>query len=127
MNFSKEMIEKAKTASSAAELLEMAKAAGVELTAEDAEMYFNFLANGTEQLSDEELLNVAGGKGRPEPKYSAGRRVVFWDSRGVGHYGTIVDSWWVDLQNAYYYLVQMDEGGQMKFGLESPACAAKVI
>ena len=122
MNYSMEMIEKAKTASSAAELLEMAKAAGMELSAEDAEMYFNFLSKGPQPLSEEELECVAGGKGRPDPKYSAGRRVVF-----CGRYGTIVESWWVDFQKAFYYWVQMDDGEKMKFPLESDVCPAKVI
>ena len=127
MNFSKEMIEKAKTATSAAELFEMAKAAGVELSMEDAEMYFSFLSKDPQALSDEELDRVAGGKGRPDPKYKPGQRVVFWDQYGVGHYGWITESWWVEFQKAYYYWVGMDDGEKMKFPLESDACAAKVI
>ena len=123
MNYSKDMIEKAKTASSVVELLEMAKAAGIELSVEDAEMYFNFLTKDPQLLSGEELDRVAGGKGsKPEPKYGIGRRVVF-----CGRYGTIVESWWVDFQKAFYYWVQMDDGEKMKFPLESDACPAKVI
>ena len=60
MNFSKELIEKAKTAKSAEELLAMAKAENVELTAEQAAKVFEEL-NKTGELSDEELDNVAGG------------------------------------------------------------------
>ena len=60
MNISKELLEKAKTAKSAEELLAMAKAENIELSAEEAEKAFAEL-NKTGELSDEELNNVAGG------------------------------------------------------------------
>ena len=60
MNISKELIEKAKTAKTAEELLAMAKAENIELTAEQAAKAFAEL-NKTGELSDEELDNVAGG------------------------------------------------------------------
>ena len=60
MKFSKELIEKAKTAKTAEELLAMAKAENIELSAEEAEKAFAEL-NKTGELSDEELNNVAGG------------------------------------------------------------------
>ena len=60
MKYSKELIEKAKTAKSAEELLAMAKAENIELSAEEAEKAFAEL-NKTGELSDEELNNVAGG------------------------------------------------------------------
>ena len=60
MKFSNEMIEKAKTAKSAEELLEMAKAENIELSAEQAAKAFAEL-NKTGELSDEELDNVSGG------------------------------------------------------------------
>ena len=60
MEFTKEMIEKAKSAKSAEELAEMAKAEGVELTAEETAKAFAEL-NKSGELSDEELDNVAGG------------------------------------------------------------------
>ena len=60
MKFSNEMIEKAKTANTAEELLAMAKAENIELSAEEAEKAFAEL-NKTGELSDEELNNVAGG------------------------------------------------------------------
>ena len=75
MNFSNELIEKAKTASSAAELLEMAKDNGIELSAAEAETFFSFLKDNG-RLSDEELNQVAGGKGdKPDPKYRIGQRL----------------------------------------------------
>ena len=60
MKYSKELIEKAKTAKTAEELLVMAKAENIELSAEEAEKAFAEL-NKTGELSDEELNNVAGG------------------------------------------------------------------
>ena len=60
MKYSKERIEKAKTAKTAEELLAMAKAENIELSAEEAEKAFAEL-NKTGELSDEELNNVAGG------------------------------------------------------------------
>ena len=60
MKYSKELIEKAKTAKTAEELLAMAKAENIELSAEEAEKSFAEL-NKTGELSDEELNNVAGG------------------------------------------------------------------
>ena len=94
MNFSKEMIEKAKTASSAEELIEMAKKEGVELSTADAEMYFSFL-KGSQPLSDEELEAVAGGKGQKEMFCKYCLRVTpqtyvkedkGWDTDGRPHY-----------------------------------------
>ena len=74
MEFTKEMIKKAKNAKSAEELAEMAKAEGVELTAEEAEMHFAEL-NKHGELSDDELDNVAGGCG-PDYKYEIGDWVI---------------------------------------------------
>ena len=82
MKFSNEMIEKAKTAKSAEELLELAKAENINFTAEEAAKAFAEL-NKTGELSDEELDNVAGGCGKekiPEPKYKIGDMVI--SSRG---------------------------------------------
>lgn len=76
MKLTKEMIEKAKTVKSAAELLELAKAEGVEMTAEEAEEYFAGLHKQGE-LSDEELDNVAGGGCfEPDYKYEVGDWVI---------------------------------------------------
>lgn len=69
MEFTKEMMKKAKAAKSAAELLEMAKAEGVEMTAEEAEVRFAEL-NKNGELADEELDNVSGGG--CDKKYSPG-------------------------------------------------------
>ena len=74
MELTKEMIEKAKTAKSAAELLEIAKAEGIEMTVEEAEMRFAEL-NKKGELADEELDNVSGGCG-PDYKYEVGDWVI---------------------------------------------------
>ena len=82
MEISKELSEKAKTAKSAEELLQMAKAENIEMTAEEAAKYFAEL-HKTGELSDEELDNVAGGCGGEEitePKYKEGDLV--WISGG---------------------------------------------
>ena len=55
-------MEKARTANSAEELLEMAKVEHIELTAEQAAKAFAEL-HKTGELSDEERDNVSGGCG----------------------------------------------------------------
>lgn len=66
MKFSKELIEKAKTAGTPEELLAMAKAEKMEITAEEAAKIFADL-NKAGELADEELDSVSGGCGDPEP------------------------------------------------------------
>ena len=67
MNVSKELIEKAKTAKTAEELLEMAKEESIEMSAEQAAEYFATI-HASGELSDEELDNVSGGCGN-SPRY----------------------------------------------------------
>lgn len=62
-NFNIEMIEKAKLAKSAEELLEVAKANGVEMTADEAKTYFAQLNPKGGELDDDDLDAVAGGAG----------------------------------------------------------------
>ena len=81
MNISKELLEKAKTAKSAEELLEMAKAENIELTEEEAAKAFAEL-NKSGELSDEELDNVSGGCAGPyqsgdTPLFNSGDRVKY--------------------------------------------------
>ncbi len=81
MKFTDEMLEKAKTAKSAEELLAMAKAENINFTAEEAVKAFAEL-NKTGELSDEELDNVSGGCGRDyepsgeTPKFHVGDRLA---------------------------------------------------
>ena len=55
------MIEKAKVAKTAEELLEIAKANTVEMTADEAATYFAQLGSKSGELDDDELDAVAGG------------------------------------------------------------------
>ena len=86
MKYSKELLEKARTANSAEELLEMAKAENIELSAEEAAKAFEEL-NKNGELSEDELDNVArgcGGQDIPNPKYKEGDLV--WISGGFACY-----------------------------------------
>ena len=60
-NFSAEMIEKAKATKSAEELLEVAKAAGIKMTANEAATYFAQLNPKSGELGDDDLDAVSGG------------------------------------------------------------------
>ena len=55
-----ELLEKAKLAKSAEELIALAKENGVQLSADEANTYFDELHKSGE-ISDDELDNVAGG------------------------------------------------------------------
>ena len=78
MNISKELLEKAKTAKTAEELLELAKAENIELTAEQAKEYFATI-HASGELSDEELDNVSGGcSPSAPPKYHVGDYVKYY-------------------------------------------------
>ncbi len=60
-NLTPEMIEKAKAAKSAEELLALAKENNVEMTADEAKTYFAQLNPKSGELNDDELDAVAGG------------------------------------------------------------------
>ena len=60
-NLTPEMIEKAKAAKTAEELLELAKANGVEMTADEAATYFAQLNPKSGELNDDDLDLVSGG------------------------------------------------------------------
>ena len=62
-NLKPEMIEKAKEAKSAEELLELAKENNVEMTADEAATYFAQLNPKSGELDDDDLDAVAGGAG----------------------------------------------------------------
>ena len=131
MNFSNEMIEKAKSASSVEELMKLAAGEGVALTEEEAKQYFDFM-HSSRLLTDEELENVAGGKGDRKPKYKAGQRVKFTDPRILDpskrdRYGSIMSSWFSSVVKVFFYYVQFDDGEVMDFALEEEYCPCKVI
>ena len=68
-NFNAEMIEKAKTVKSAEELLELAKANGMEITADEAKTYFAQLNPKSGELDDDDLDAVAGGTDKNKEGY----------------------------------------------------------
>ena len=107
MNISKELLEKAKTAKSAEELLELAKAENVELTEEEAAKAFEEL-NRNGEISDEELDNVAGGGcGGKTPKFSVNDRVSHKGNGGKEVYGTVVR---IGEEKYYYVYYVVDDG-----------------
>ena len=78
MKISKELLEKAKTAKTAEELLAMSKAEGFELPEGEAKTVFSKLYKMGE-LSDEELDNVSGGcSPSAPPKYKVGDYVKYY-------------------------------------------------
>lgn len=88
MQFTKEMMEKAKAAQTAEELLELAKTEGAEMTAEEAAKAFARLHKSGE-LADEELDNVSGGCGDPEPNAQWGSPGVWKNREDVIHDFTV--------------------------------------
>ena len=106
MKISKELLEKAKTAKTAEELLAMAKAEKIELTEEEAAKVFAELHKMGE-LSDEELDNVAGGGGGRPPKFSRNDRVSHKGSDGKAVYGTVVG-----ISSDFDYLYQVVDDGE---------------
>ena len=81
MSISKELLEKAKQAKTAEELIEMAKEENIELTVEQATKALAKMSKNSE-LSDAELDNVSGGCGRDyepsgeTPKFHVGDRLA---------------------------------------------------
>lgn len=61
MEMSKELLEKAKCAKNAEELMALAKENGIELTHEQANIYFSNLHPTCGEIPDDDLDNVAGG------------------------------------------------------------------
>lgn len=110
MDFTMEQIQKAMTATSAEELLAMAKEDGIELTLTEAQEYYSELHQNYE-MSDDDLQMVAGGKGEPEylPKFHLGQRVRFCSILGTiiamhkGYFNSTTPKAWL-------YTLQMDNG-----------------
>ena len=67
MKLTAEQLMKARSAKSAEELMELAKADGIEVTEEQATEQFTML-HSEGVLADEELENVSGGCGGPPPE-----------------------------------------------------------
>ena len=90
-NLTPEMIEKAKAAKSAEELLALAKANGVEMTADEAKTYFAQLGPKSGELSDDDLDNVAGGACSSRVKVGDSVRVTSGETCPIcgGNTGTV--------------------------------------
>ena len=76
-NLTPEMIEKAKAAKSAEELLAFAKENGVEMTAEEASEYYAQITSC--ELDDDLLDGVAGGTGEAQEPIRKGENTVHPD------------------------------------------------
>ena len=91
VTFPVDLIEKAKTAASAEELLKLAKAAGVEITADEAATYYAQLSPKSGELDDDDLDNVAGGAcgydkdGRKKVEAKSRCHTGFSCKNGCGH------------------------------------------
>ena len=130
MEFTNEMIKKAQKAASAEELIQIAKADGVSLSAEDAERYFAFL-HESKELSENELEAVSGGeldgkggekqKDPPAPKYSKGQSlwIGFPTSRTIVGITVL----WLEFYNeelkGWRYYVELENGTHGNYYLES--------
>lgn len=117
MEFSKELIEKAKQAKTAEELLAMAKEENIELTEEEAAKYFAKL-NASGELSDEELDNVSGGGlCSPDPFiYEVGDYVHFNPDTWFRYNGYILKRYVKDKINYYTILQDKDTIGPPQRG-----------
>ena len=67
-NLTPELIEKAKAAKTPEELLEIAKANGVEMTPDEASAYFAQITPTSGEIDDDDLDSVAGGACSYRPK-----------------------------------------------------------
>ena len=119
MKLTREMMEKAKTAKSMQELLEMAKAENIELSAEEAEKAFAEL-HKTGELSDDELDNVSAGcyESGDTPKFSVGQHVGVCAGRGHAPARILSvsdkkhDGWCRNEQ--WIYSIKFDQGGEIR-------------
>ena len=124
-NIKNEIIEKLKTSKSPEELLEIMKEEGFELTAEESNLYYNYVSAQSGELSDDELDNVSGGGCK---SLKSGRTVVTcnckcftglwecnlynyeWGQDAEGYYGYYGDYYrrdnWVP-RSSWYFWVQV--------------------
>ena len=99
-NLTPELIEKAKAAQNADELLALAKENNVEMTADEAATCFAQLNPKSGELDEDDLDAVAGGGGcgeKPTPKFAVGDHVI---ERGLyncdgGLFGNCQSRYWV--------------------------------
>ena len=99
-NLTPEMIEKAKVAKTADELLEIAKANGVEMTPDEAATYFAQLNPTSGELDDDDLDNVAGGACQGEGANSSKARLTVGACQKCGS---------IDVEIIFAYDIDHDE------------------
>ena len=120
MNFTPELLTKAKAAKSVEELLALAKENNIELTEEEAEKYFTEWHKEGE-LSDEELDNVSGGCGDPPaPRYQKGQHLWIGFFTTQNYLEVVVEPEFYDEEAGWRYLVTSVRGGfQQDYYLET--------
>ena len=116
-----EMMEKVKQAESAEEILKLAEEYGISLTEDDVKQVQAFMSEG--EMTEDELESVAGGKGKPDPKYKVGQRVKAFHSSYTYQAGTITAAKFIELQNSWYYTIQLDIGDVIEY----PECDVSPI
>ena len=113
-----EQIQKAMKASSAKELLAMAKEDGIELTLSDAEKYYSQLHENFE-MTDDDLQMVAGGKGERVPYDKNAPKAVYHLGQRIREcmfhiYGTITDMhlgyYNAAIPKTWFYTYRLDNG-----------------
>lgn len=114
MKFTSEQIEKAKITKNVEELLTLAKENGIDLTIEEAKKYFESFQN--ESISDDELANVSGGCGKPDPKFPVGQRVeTNIRYKFLSHLHGYVEYYiWDGEKKEYKYTVKYEEEPEYK-------------
>ena len=137
MDYTEELLSKAKAAASAADLQAVAREYNIELSDADAAEYFDFLnsscssiEDGAQELSAAEMEMVAGGKGDVPsedvaPRFSVGQTVIFSSNiRGTivaVHYDNDAHNWKYDVE------IAMRGSVFHNLPLESPGCPIRVI
>lgn len=140
MKFTKELLDKAKTAESAEKLAEMAKEENIEMTEEEAAKAFAEL-HKTGELADEELDNVSGGircDSEPTPVeeadreenvvyyYKVGEEVEVYDAFDSTKRAVVVKQYPYQTNSGRYcpaYVVKYSDGTEKKVrqsGIEKP-------
>ena len=140
MKFTKELLDKAKTAESAEELAEMAKEENIEMTEKEAAKAFAEL-HKTGELADEELDNVSGGircDSEPTPVeeaerevdvvyyYKVGQEVEVYDAFDSTKRAVVVKQYPYQTNNGRYcpaYVVKYSDGTEKEVrqsGIEKP-------
>ncbi|MBR4026748.1 MAG: hypothetical protein IKJ01_04225 [Lachnospiraceae bacterium] len=104
-----ELVAKAREAKSAEEIMEMAKAEGMELTEEAAAEYYAMLNPESGELSDDELDNVSGGgcktkvNGKKYTVVTSGCRCFtgqYKEVRPETHHMSTIDKTWRDFSSS---------------------------